>query len=196
MIKAILFDWGGVLVKGGKSFGKYMQERSGSEVSDLVGFRRIRIALNEGRITEDEFEAEFLKLDGAKKIPHDFWEQADIVQVLPEMKKLIAEIRDRGIQTGIISNMNHRIANQIQASGGYEGFDPLVISCREGICKPSKRIFDDALAEVDAYPHEIIYIDDYDANLEYVQSLGVHTILAESTDQVIRDVKRILKTQK
>lgn len=195
MIKVVLFDWGGVLVEGGKSFSKYMQEQSGSDIQDLEGFRKIRIALNEGKLTEAEFEVRFLKLPGAKVIPSDFWEQAHIVDMIPAMQELIKDLRDNGIQTGIISNMNHKIADQIQANGGYEGFHPLLISCREGLCKPKKQLFDRALAEVDAKANEIIYIDDYEANLEYLSSLGVHTILANTTDQVIQDIKLVLATQ-
>lgn len=192
MIKAVLFDWGGVLVSGGRSFWKYLTAETESETIDREAFHHIRIALNKGEITEDEFESRFLKLSGAKKIPDGFWDNQTILHMLPEMKEFLEVLQKKNLRIGLISNMGSKMADAIEAQGGYSYFDPLIISARVGLCKPDEEIFDLTLKKVGLSPEEIIFVDDLEVNLEYPKRLGMHTVFAHNSKQIIEDVTCLL----
>ena len=194
MIKAVLFDWGGVLVSGGHSFRQYMEEKVGSKIPQqhLIEYRKMRIALNKGELGEADFDKRFCQMVGIESTPEDFWKPQDIIHILPEMKYFCDELRGKGIKTGIISNMGPKLADAIESAGGYKYFNPLVVSSRVGLCKPEEEIFDLSLEKLGLQPQEVIYIDDLEVNLEYPRELGMKTVFARNSEQIINDVNSIL----
>ncbi len=191
-IKSVLFDWGGVLVAGGRSFSAYVEDVLGAPIKDIEAFSEIRVRLNQNKITPEAFEAELLKLTGVAAIPEGFWVPTNVRDILPEMKHFTKDLRDQGYQTGIISNMGHTMAEAIRGVGGYDGFDPLVISCEVGLDKPMPAIYDLAVERSGYQPSEIVFVDDLASNLDYPKELGMSVVLATSPAQIIEEVTALL----
>ena len=81
----------------------------------------------------------------------------------------------------------HRIAT----FGLDEIFDSFLSSCWLGLRKPTRKFYDRALSIAQAVPERSLFIDDREQNLAPAQSLGIHTILYQSTEQLRSDLARI-----
>lgn len=193
MITTVFFDWGGVLASGGHSFWKTVQEKMGVTISEnqAEAFKSLRIGLNTGKLSEAEFSEELEILTGIA-VPDIIWQMSDVVNILPEMQEFALELKSRGFQIGIISNMSSAMAGNIKGSGGYDPFSIVVNSCEVGFMKPSREIYDLAIKRAGAHPEKAIFIDDLEANLEYPISLGMKTVLGLNPNQIINDVNRLL----
>ncbi len=55
-------------------------------------------------------------------------------------------------------------------------FDPLLFSCELHALKPSREIFERALARLDAPPARVVFIDDVAANVNAARALGMDAI--------------------
>ena len=114
--------------------------------------------------------------------------------VLPQrrVRKLAKELRKLGIKTGIFSNVFLSAALVLRITGGYRGFEPVILSYKEGYSKPDPRIYQIAIQRTGARPQEILFIDNMEKNIEAAQAAGLKTIQAKNSDQVVADVKQIL----
>lgn len=114
--------------------------------------------------------------------------------VLPHRKvrSLAKELRKQGIRTGILSNIFLAAAWLIKLTGGYRGFDPIILSFKEKISKPNAQIYDVAIKRLGVRPEEILFIDNLKENITAAQKSGMKTVLAKNSDQVVADVKSLM----
>lgn len=69
---------------------------------------------------------------------------------VPGMVALVRELRSRGVPVAILSNSEGRLAELFAEIGLADAFTAIIDSGRVGIEKPDRRIFDHALAVLDA----------------------------------------------
>ena len=67
---------------------------------------------------------------------------------------------------------------------GYDMFDVLVFSCKEGYRKPEKEIYEITLSRLKSQPEETLFIDDREENIRGAESLGIQAILFENNEQL------------
>jgi epoxide hydrolase-like predicted phosphatase len=117
--------------------------------------------------------------------------------ILPHRKvrRLARELRRNGIKTGILSNIFLAAAWWLRITGGYRGFDPLILSFKEKISKPQAGIYEIAIKRLGVKPEEIVFIDNLEVNIKAASAAGMKTVLAKSPDQIIQDVKEVLKKE-
>lgn len=192
MIKVVLFDWGGVLVDGGAWFASYTKDVLHCTISDMETFVAEHAKLSAGRVDQVEFETVLKRLTGIEALPKDFWWPDDLLYVRPRLKELCGVLKNSGLKVGVLSNMSEVSARAISEAGGYDGFDPLIISWSVGASKPDSKIYDLAVEKSGVKPEEILFIDDHESNLMYPQKIGMKTVLAQSAEQVVEDVNRVL----
>ena len=80
--------------------------------------------------------------------------------------------------------------HRIKTFGLDEIFDAFLSSCWLGLRKPTRKFWDRALSIAQAVPEQSLFIDDREQNITPAQSLGMHTILYESPDQLRADLAR------
>lgn len=197
MIKAVLFDFGGVLTESGKAgfvrsiladlYGVSLEDLYSDEVqqawrrnqvdaSDVLG------ALNEhyGKdITTDMF---FAKMTGA-------------TLRTPEVYSLAEQLREHGIKTGILSNIFSTTAANLRKEGYYDDFDPVILSCEQGYAKPDEELYKIAIQRTGVKADEILFIDDQEKCRPPAEKLGMHFLLAESPQQIVDDTLAIISDQ-
>lgn len=110
----------------------------------------------------------------------------------PQVYELAAQLRAKGIRTGILSNMFALAADKLRKEGLYNGFDPVVLSCDEHVAKPDPLFYDYAVQKLGVKPEEVIFIDDQERFRPPAELVGMHFVLAESPEQVVADVKSLL----
>jgi putative hydrolase of the HAD superfamily len=198
MIKAFLFDYGGVMTASeqGNSLFASLGEAFGISLDQAqTTLAPLWRDFLKGTFEEDDFwEAAEEKL-GRQAPPEKrhIWNAWDKqARSLPEMQELVATLRNAGYTVGLLSNAIPNTEQEIRENGGYAPFDFLVISCKVGTAKPEIAIYQQALAHLPGIlPSEIVFIDDQERCLTPAREMGMHTILATSSSQIITDVHKL-----
>lgn len=198
MIKAIIFDYGGVLISGGG--GNEPAESLAAFLSIPVGEAAAIISLLwddyiAGRLSESQYWAEVEKLYG-KPITKNIQETRsswEAVAPLPEMIAFIKQLKAKNYTVGLLSNITASTEATIRAGGGYDLFQPCILSCKVGHAKPGPEIYYELLKQLPGVqPQEVVFIDDQQRYLDTAHTLGIQTVLATSSNQIIKDVTALL----
>lgn len=199
MIKAVLFDYGGVLSEGG---GKHSLAQI---IASLYGFEvgwdklaDLHNRLLRGQITTDTFFKELAVIHHSSKVVTIAeWDKAseDVFDLSAPVIELAAMLRQQGIKTGIVSNVYAMSADRHRQLGNYNGFEPVVLSGEVGEVKPDPRIYELALSRLGVAPSEVLFVDDQEKCLPPAQALGMHTILAISPAQIVKDITALFKQE-
>ena len=152
-------------------------------------------ALERGEITDAEFEqllaAALVDLDG-EPVPSAglLKRMFGASQVQQEMLDLIAELRQRGLRTAMLSN-SWGTRDSYPYPMLSELFDVAVISGDVGMRKPEERIFHLAADRLGVAPAEAIFVDDLEGNIAAAKALGfgvVHHTDPASTRALILEL--------
>ena len=198
MIKAVLFDFGGVLSLSGKAgstrrtFGNvYGLDLDALHIDDL-SYKMWR-----GQISDEDFLHEIHKRNPKTRLvtPDEFRRHLDEFERSEPVYALAEELRTIGVKTGILSNIFGIGVGPLRVGGFYNGFDPVILSCEVGLAKPDPAIYRLALNRLGFEAHEVIFIDDQPGILAPAQAMGMHTVLARNPEQIITDTRRIIKEQ-
>ena len=182
MIKALIFDFGGVLVRTEDwSIRRQWETRLGlaERALDAAVFNsEVARRASRGEQTVAEVWADVaraLQLDDAQldECRRDFWagDKLDVGLIA-----LIQSLRPR-YQTAILSNAWSdardtftRLFNLDQA------FDQLIISAEEGITKPDPRVYRLAAERLGVEPSQAVFVDDFIENVEGARAVGMAAI--------------------
>jgi putative hydrolase of the HAD superfamily len=197
MIKAVLFDFGGVLTESGKRgfIGETLSQLYGTDKPIDMGAWRYKMYT--GQADDDAF---FAALDQQYGGPVSKQMFLDLVHHEFHPAKAVyamaARLRDAGIRTGILSNIFGMNAHELQRQGWYDGFEPLILSFKEGYAKPDPQLYEIALKRLGLTADEVLFVDDQDVCLDQAQRSGLHIVKALSPDQIVRDVELAVGIQK
>lgn len=198
MIKAVIFDWGGVIAPnpngGWMNVLMEMLNISFEELKprwDAAGYE----SLSKGLITDEDFWTKFqesfgktLDIDTAK-----VWADGSALQPYPGFLEFIQSLRDAGLKTAVLSNTIKPLSTILRSSGLYSGFDEVVLSDESGLVKPDTAIYEDTVQRLGVSADECIYIDDLERNLLPAQSMGMITILADGNpNNTISKIKTLV----
>lgn len=194
MIKAVLFDYGGVLSPGGTSLRPVFSKLLGISEKE-VEFTDLHEQFRRGDISAEDF---FIKLGekyGKKVTAADFLQYSDIFVKNQALYDLAKQLREAGVITGVLSNVYQLSAEILKKDGYYEGFKPLILSCEERCAKPDPEIYKIAIQRTGCLPSEIVFVDDQDKCMPPAIRAGLKVIKAESEQQTIRDLKKLFKEE-
>jgi epoxide hydrolase-like predicted phosphatase len=198
MIKAFLFDWGGVMSDGGR--GGLLEDKLSKslnippeEAFKLIGrgWEDYKI----GKIDEKTFW-QLMEKDHGAPIAQDkrqIWNTWEEISDMPEMTDLVRKLKKDGYQVGVVSDTIPNTASEIRAHGGYDVFDFEILSFEVGYAKPDPMIYKIAMDYLPGVkPSEIVFIDDTENRVAAAKELGMQTIFAKTKEQVIKDVNELL----
>jgi epoxide hydrolase-like predicted phosphatase len=200
MIKALISDFGGVLVRTrSDSSRRALEQRLGlppntiearvfssdlslkgmcGEVSEAEFWRALGRELDLPRfgLTWQEFQNEFFA--------EDFLDE--------ELVALIRSMRP-GLKTGLISNAWDGLREVLRTRVPIaDAFDVLVISAEEKIAKPDPRIYHLALERLGVQAGEAIFLDDFIENIQAANALGMIGVHFQSGAQARQDIRALL----
>lgn len=199
MIKAVIFDYGGVVTAGGGGNGLAEQLAPKLTITieeAIVLLKQPWFELIRGKVTETEFWS-LVEKGWGKPISKDarnIWNSWDDMKPRDDVLAYIENLKSKGYVVGLLSNVIRRTESFLRENGVYDLFEPCVLSCNEGIAKPEIDIYTHLLKLLgDVRPHEIIYIDDQEKCLIPANELGMKTVLAVNSQQIITDINRLLE---
>ena len=195
MIRAIVFDLGGVLID--LSF-----ENCVRAFVDILGFDRIYELLDlshqkgiygdmeAGLVTADEFRAEVLRGSRPGAVPADVDRcmAALLTGMDPKKVELLEQLAEKYAIYGLTNNNEISVErmHKIYEENGLDWqrvFRKEFISCRMKLMKPSREIFDAAAAEIGFPPEEILFVDDSEKNVDGALAAGWQAALyVQGTD--------------
>lgn len=196
MIKAVLFDYGGVLSEGGRAgcVPRSIAKVYKIDVSELANDADVFVRAPRGQITKEEYFAELNRRhpDGPRLNLENYLASQDIFEKSLPVYDLAARLRQNGIKTGILSNINDIAADELRRRGFYDGFDPIVLSYQEKMAKPDPKFYQLALERLGCAAEEVLFIDDQEKCRPPNPVTGMHFILAESPGQIVRDTEELI----
>jgi putative hydrolase of the HAD superfamily len=181
MLKAVILDWGGVLMRTVDPSGRRKWERkldlSLHAVDRVVHGSRSWKQAQSGIISDAEYWADVadqLGLDetALAEFRHDYFSGDRLDE---EMVQFIQDLRPR-FKTALLSNASPQLLRLLEELEVTGLFDVMVISGMVGVQKPDPDIYRLVLKRLGLRPQETIFVDDFPRNLETAQELGMQTL--------------------
>lgn len=199
MIKAVLFDYGGVLSTGGKvgSVRSMLAGALGIEETAVQDFGDAFVQSMRGEISDEAFVQTVHQLHpGTKPITiDDMLQHASIFATAPTVYDLARRLRAQGIKTGILSNMFNFGASALRKKGSFDDFNPVLISCDAHCMKPDPKFYQLAVEKLGLPSGEILFIDDQQVMVDGAQRMGLQVLLAQSPAQIVQAVEHLVQEQ-
>ena len=181
MIKAIVFDLGGVLFAEGKSVAvERLQRQRGYDPGEV---RKIltspqSIDLRKGLTPDDEFwawaQAQLPEGYDAQEIKAAWYHGYELDQ---EILHLIERLRGRYKIVAFSGNIRSRVEFLEESHRFRRLLDVEVYSFDHRLTKPDKRFVEIMIEKAGCRPEEIVYIEDNDRYAEPARELGVKVVL-------------------
>ncbi|MEK6959240.1 MAG: HAD family phosphatase [archaeon] len=197
MIKAIIFDMGGVILTS--KIENILQQVAKSLDVPAESLMEIRAqnkeALWDGKMSVRDFAALLKKKHSLKQSVAQIlsiWKSTYLKATVPNTEMVaIAGKLMKMYKVGMISNLWDFHVTINKERGLYKGFDPCVLSCKVGIHKPQKKIFELALNKSGMKGDECVFIDDREEYFPIAQSLGMKTIAFCNASQMVVELKKL-----
>ncbi len=199
MIRAVLFDVGGVIITSPfESFSRYEADHGLPD-----GFIRTLNSTNpdtnawahleRGDVSFDEFcglfEAEARAAGGELKA-------RDVMECLagevrPAMLEAVRRCHER-LKTAMVTN-NWRAEDE---GGRLDSllplFDVVIESSKAGVRKPDSRFYEMACAQLEIEPSEAVFLDDLGVNLKPARAMGMTTIKVTDPDVALAELESVV----
>jgi putative hydrolase of the HAD superfamily len=210
VIRAALFDFGGVLVEGPwEGFARY--ERDNGLPDGLI--RQLNATnpddnawarLERGDVDLAAFAAMFEA--EARQLGHEVDGRAILTLLMgggsagrlrPRMVEALRRCSGRLLTGLLTNNFLTGDASDTGMTGGPYGqlfglFDAVVESSRTGVRKPDPRFYEIACEQLGIEPAEAVFLDDLGINLKPARALGMTTIKVVDPDQAIADLEQVV----
>jgi HAD superfamily hydrolase (TIGR01509 family) len=185
VIRAVIWDWGGVLMRTMDIRPRMAWERRlrlppGTLADTFFGNPAWdRAQRGEGSV--DDVWAEVADRLGVSPadlpaLRRDFWAGDRLDE---ELVGLIRELRSAGIRIGLLSNHLRELRQRL---GDLEPLlDAVVISGEAGVLKPDPAIYRLTLDRLGVAPEEAAFVDDWKLNVEAARNLGMFAIRFRGT---------------
>jgi epoxide hydrolase-like predicted phosphatase len=179
--KAVIFDWGGVLMRTVDASGRRKwEEKLGLPrygVDRAVHGSRSWKKAQSGVISDAEYWADVadqlgLNEDELVEFRHDYFKGDELDH---DMVCFIRNLQPR-YKIGLLSNASPKLRQVLERLDVNGLFDAIVISGEVGVQKPDPGIYHLILDRLQVGPKEAIFVDDFVENIAAAENLGMETI--------------------
>jgi putative hydrolase of the HAD superfamily len=205
MIKAVLWDFGGVITSSPfEAFNRF--EQTNGLPKDVI--RQINSTnpesnawalLESSKISVEEFDGKFA--EEASSIGHSI-SGADVLALLsgelrPEMVNALNTIKKtlrigcitNNVRTGEGPSMTRDPEKAARMNEVMALFDVVIESSKVGLRKPDPAIYQLACREMNIDPTEAVFLDDLGINLKPAKQLGMITIKVLNAEQALTELE-------
>lgn len=194
-IKAVIFDWGGVLIDNPAPglMQYYAEELSISKEDYIKAHNRFVKDFEKGLISEENFWVKICRaLDRPIPDVESLWSSAfrSVYSPRPDVFSIVSSLHDGGNRTAILSNTEEP-AMRFFHEQQYDMFDVLVFSCAEGARKPERKIYEITIDRLGLKPEQTVFIDDKQEFINAAEQMGINTILFKDVEQVKTELARL-----
>ncbi len=204
MIKAVLWDFGGVLTTSPfEAFNRFEAEH-GIPIDFIRGINATNPTTNawaqfeSSRISAEAFDTAFR--DESSAAGHSIGGR-QVIELLsgelrPRMVDALHACKARfkvacltnNVKSGEGPGMARSSERAVQIEAVMEIFDVVIESSKEGIRKPNPQFYLLACEKLAIEPDEAVFLDDLGINLKPARALGMTTIKVETEEQTLREL--------
>jgi epoxide hydrolase-like predicted phosphatase len=201
MIKTVIFDLGGVLVRTeNRQPRQKLAEQLGMTYEELSNFVYGIESANRatrGEITADEHKSIVLQKlnlppDSFSTFGEDFWGGDSLDDHLVEFIKGLRE----EYSTALLSNAWDDLRGYLEKVWQIDGiFNHIFISAELKLAKPDLEIYKLVINRLNQDPSELVFIDDFIENIEAAREAGINAVHFQSREQALDDLAEYLDTE-
>lgn len=197
MIRALICDWGGVLMRTVDPRPRMAWERRlGLPPSGLVSLFFGGSAwqrAQRGEISLQDVWAQVgseldLSQTELAALSRDFWAGDRLDR---ELVTLISQLRQENLDTALLSNHPSNLPHLLSDLDLDDLLDPIIVSALEGVTKPDPEIYQRTLDRLGVEPSEAVFVDDYYENVEAARELGLTGIHFRGTPHLRRSLAAV-----
>ena len=191
MVKNIIFDIGNVILKFNRDF-----LLSSIYQGDEYDFLKEKLFEHWEKLDEDLLSLEEYENNVLSALPthlHSFasavlnnWEYFMTYTI--GIRELIAELKQRGYNLYILSNMTRHFIEREYKFPFLEYFDGIVYSAPIKMVKPNPEIYQYLLDKYNLNPTECLFVDDTKTNLTAAARFGIHTFHFSDNTEELRNL--------
>jgi FMN phosphatase YigB (HAD superfamily) len=198
VIRAIAFDYGGVISLGGRGneVGKKLASNLRMPIETLnLPLKNAWGGFVMWKFSETQFWSILEEGIGTSIAAEhcNIWNGWDIMAPLPVMLDFVEQLKAAGLIVALLSNVVPPTQQLLEARGVYRHFQPCILSCKVGYAKPDAENYTRLLNELPGiHPEEVVFIDDQEHCLVPARQMRMHTILAIEPKQVQNDIGELM----
>lgn len=189
MIKAIIFDFFGVIV--GDGFDSTYRSAGGDPIRDKKFVQELLDQTNRGQITTEEFRQRICdKLGITVESYQESVTQAEQINfdLLDYIKKLRSDYK-----TALLSNVNKGgLERRIKRETLDEFFDDILVSGEVGYIKPEPEIYLMAAERLGVKVSECVFTDDREPYVDAAEAMGMKGIVYKGFAQFKKELEALL----
>ncbi len=197
-IRAVLFDYGGVIAEEGFYNGLIdLAEKQSLNVHSMPeeGMKAVYdsgFVLGHG--TAADFWALLRKRTGLEG-DDDFLTDLIIngFQIRHWVVELVRRLRSKGYVVGILSDQTHWLNELDSRDHFYHEFDHIYNSYDLGKGKRDPSLFTDVVNDLKLQPAEVLFIDDSEKNVQTAREMGLRAILYLVQERFVSELEDIVK---
>ena len=198
MIKTVIFDLGGVLVRTEDRRPRQgMADKYGmtyQELSNLVYRTESADLATRGKISAEDHYQEILKSlnlppDSISAFEDEFWGGDRLDEELVEFIKNLRPAYETALLSNAWDNMRQLMKNVWKID---HIFDHFFISAEMGLAKPASEIYQVVIETLKQDPSELVFIDDFVENFEGASEAGLNAIHFRSREQALAELAEYL----
>lgn len=193
MIKAIIFDWGGVLVDDPKDgLIEYCANSLNLDASVLKNvFSPYEESFQKGKISEEELWSKICSELNVEK-PHikSLWKEAarHVLKDKPQIYNLVQLLKKEGYKIGFLSNTEPPLMEYFFENKYEKYFDIITFSCAENTVKPEEKIYNLTSKKLKVNSDECIFIDDKIENINGARRVGMKGIQFKTPEHLVKEL--------
>ena len=196
-IKAVLFDLGGVILRTEfQAPRQHLAERLHMEYDDLVKIvfdSPTAQQASVGEVTADTHWVSVMKRlkrpDAEMQAIRDEFFAGDVID--RDLLEFLRSLRGK-YKTGLISNAWDDLREYILKEKFDDAFDKMIISAEVKVAKPSAKIYQIALKQLEVSPSEAVFVDDFSENIEGCEKLGITGIHFKDAESALQQLKQLI----
>jgi putative hydrolase of the HAD superfamily len=199
MIKAIVFDYGGVIKINDSDLIADICEYLNINKEDWLKeyFQINDLDSTQNVSFEDVFKMVTLKFNDEEEAQNHVLElmksHKGKYHLNNELIDTIKEFRNKGYKTALLSNNSIELRQRLIDDGIIDIFDEVIISAEVGLQKPQPGIFDILFKKLELKPDEVVFVDDTLRSLEGADSIGYIPILFKDNESLKLELSNILE---
>lgn len=186
MIKAIIFDFGGVITTRG--YLLWMKEEIPNFEKNKLFYDDLSDKYDLGMITHKKFTEIISKESGIGE--NVIWDKIfNKIKVNKELLKIIDKLK-KNYKIALLTNFHHKPLNDLITKYDLENyFDLKVISSLHKLHKPDSKIFKKTLKLIKIKPEEAIFIDDSQKYINGGKKVGIKSFLFTTNQKLKEDLR-------
>ena len=201
MIKAVIFDFGAVLVKEEKTYEEIAKKLkvTKKKATDITSplFKKWSC----GKINEEKFWQR-LEEKLERKAPSDLKNNLWLNKYLKRTRdikgswKILNKLWKNKVRLALLSNIIPPRIRVNQKLGKFKrlkdlGFEAIILSCEVGFRKPDPKIYKIVLKKLNLSASSCLFVDDKLANIKAARKLGMKAIRFQSPAKLRKDLFKI-----